>query len=193
MLLLGPPAGGKSTITQALHDLDPRFVLLRVLRVGVERGEEYHVITEDQLQVLRAAGRIILETRNGDRGYAIDAHPIDHMTTAELIPVVHVANCADLRSLTSWADWLSVLLWVPREVCEQRARRRGDPDVAETLKAWEEAAADIAEHECDGLFHLRLTTSRMTIEEAAGQIADAFTVLGRSPSREGIAGQRPTA
>ncbi|MDF5757637.1 guanylate kinase [Spongiactinospora sp. TRM90649] len=183
VILYGPPASGKSTVTAALTDLDPRFELLRKLKVGTGRAEEYDFVTGEELDRLRAAGRIVTETHRYGNRYAIDRHPVEHMARAGLVPVAHVGNCADLKRLAVTGEWLAVLLWLPREVCRARSLRRGDSDTAERLKAWEETLTDLEEHETEQLFHLRLATDRIGSDQAAREIADAFTVLASGSRR----------
>ncbi|WP_405140658.1 guanylate kinase [Sphaerisporangium sp. NBC_01403] len=182
--MYGPPTSGKSTTTQALHRLDPRFRLLRKLKVGTGRAEEYHLVTAARLDELRQAGRTLAETYRYGNTYAIDRAEIDDMGQAGLIPVAHIGNIADLRRLVDRDPWLRVLLWVPREVCEQRSRHRGDVDTAQRLAAWEETLTDLETGSDEGFFHLRLHTDRIGPDQAAREIADAFHTL-TSPSHAG--------
>ncbi|TQS03808.1 guanylate kinase, partial [Microbispora hainanensis] len=41
VVLYGPPASGKNTITAAMHRHDPRFRLLPKLKVGAGRADGY--------------------------------------------------------------------------------------------------------------------------------------------------------
>ncbi|MEU8269501.1 guanylate kinase [Sphaerisporangium sp. NPDC049002] len=177
VVLYGPPTSGKSTTTNALHRLDPRFRLLRKLKVGTGRAEEYHLVTATRLDELRQAGRTVAETHRYGNTYAIDRAEIDAMTGAGLIPVAHIGNIPDLRRLVGRDPWLRVLLWVPREVCEQRSRHRGDVDTAQRLTAWDETLTDLQAHTDDGFFHLRLHTDRINPDQAAREIAQAFALL----------------
>jgi guanylate kinase len=177
VVLYGPPTSGKSTTTTALHRLDIRFRLLRKLKVGTGRAEEYHLITAAQLDELRRAGRTLTENHRYGNTYAIDRAEIDQMAQAGLIPVTHIGNIADLRRLVGRAPWLRVLLWVPREVCQERSRHRGDADTAQRLTAWDETLADLETNTDDGFFHLHLHTDRINPDQAARQIADAFAAL----------------
>ncbi|GAA1506456.1 hypothetical protein GCM10009677_43690 [Sphaerisporangium rubeum] len=181
VVLYGPPTSGKSTTTTALHHIDPRFHLLRKLKVGTGRAEEYHLVTAARLNELRQAGRTIAETHRYGNTYAIDRAEIDTMTAAGHIPVAHIGNIPDLRHLVGRDPWLRVLLWVPRQVCEQRSRHRGDADTAARLTAWDETLADLQAHTDDGFFHLRLHTDRISPKQAAGEIAQAFSALTRRP------------
>ncbi|MET7459577.1 guanylate kinase [Nonomuraea sp. NPDC005501] len=173
IVLYGPPASGKSTITAALTALDPRFVLLRKLKAGDRRGTEYDFVTSEHLARLRAAGRLLAETHRYGNVYAIDRHQIEQSAQAGQMPVVHMGNIPDILRLAEAGPWLPVLLWVPRDVCEQRSRQRGDGDTARRLSAWDETLLDLQAHDT-GLFSLRIRTDQTTPEDAARQIAHAY-------------------
>jgi guanylate kinase len=177
VVLFGPPTSGKSTTTTALHRLDARFRLLRKLKVGTGHAEEYHLITPAQLDELRQAGRTLTENHRYGNTYAIDRAEVEQMSQAGLIPVAHIGNIADLRRLVGRDPWLRVLLWVPREVCRERSRHRGDVDTAQRLTAWDETLTDLEANTDDGFFHLRLHTERINPDQAARHIADAFAAL----------------
>ncbi|MEU9891664.1 guanylate kinase [Sphaerisporangium sp. NPDC051011] len=189
VVLYGPPTSGKSTTTSALHRLDPRFRLLRKLKVGTGRAEEYHLVTAAHLDELRQAGRTVAETHRYGNTYAIDRAEVEAMTGAGLIPVTHIGNIPDLRRLVGRAPWLRVLLWVSREVCEQRSGHRGDIDTAQRLTAWDETLADLQANADDGFFHLRLHTDRIGPDQAAREIAEAFAAL--TAQRPQAAASRP--
>ncbi|MCW2882205.1 MAG: hypothetical protein JWQ95_6305 [Sphaerisporangium sp.] len=189
--MYGPPTSGKSTTTEALHRLDPRFRLLRKLKVGTGRAEEYHLVTAAHLDELRQAGRTVAETHRYGNTYAIDCAEVDDMTSAGLIPVAHIGNIADLRRLVGRDPWLRVLLWVPREVCEQRSGHRGEVDTAQRLAAWDETLTDLETNADEGFFHLRLHTDRTGPDQAAREIADAFQVLTAPSPDTAAARPRP--
>jgi guanylate kinase len=180
VILYGPPTAGKDTTTAALTKLDPRFALLTKLKVGTGRMAGYTLITPGRLDQLRAAGRILVETHRYGNVYAIDRHGLDQMTEAGLIPLVHIGNLADLRRLSAQAPglWLRVLLWVPREVCAQRSRQRGDTDTPIRLQAWEETLADLRADDTGDAFELSVRTDEHTPEDVAHQIAAACDALG---------------
>ncbi|MFG2078687.1 guanylate kinase [Nonomuraea maritima] len=173
VVLYGPPASGKSSTTVALSEIDPRFTLVRKLKAGNLRGTEYDFTSVEELARLRSAGRLLLESHRYGNTYAVDRHQIDQLTAAGRVPIVHLGNIADIRRLIEPAPWLLVLLWIPRDVCEQRSRQRGDTDTPHRLKAWDETLADLAEG--DDLFHLRFHTDHATPDEVARQIAGAFS------------------
>ncbi|MFG1824259.1 guanylate kinase [Microbispora bryophytorum] len=181
VVLYGPPASGKSTITAAMHRHDQRFRLLPKLKVGTGRADGYEFITAERLDELRLAGRLLLETHRYGNVYAVDRRHIEDMTAAGQVPVAHMGNIADLRHLVGRTPdaWLRVLLWVPREVTEQRSKQRGDADTAQRLNAWDEILADLITTD-DGFFHLRIDTDRLDAETAAGEITGAFLTLAKA-------------
>ncbi|MEV4838618.1 guanylate kinase [Nonomuraea sp. NPDC049486] len=173
IVLYGPPASGKSTVTAALTALDPRLVLLRKLKAGTWRGGEYEFVSFERLAELRAAGRLLVETRRYGNVYAVDRHQVEQTAMAGQVPVVHMGNIPDVGRLIEAGRWLPVMLWVSRAVCEQRSRERGDNDTAQRLRAWDETMADLHAHD-EGLFVCRFHTDEVTPVEVARRIACAF-------------------
>ncbi|WP_433245895.1 guanylate kinase [Streptosporangium sp. CA-135522] len=179
VVLYGPPASGKDTVTAALARLDARFVPLPKLKVGTGRADGYEFVSAEHLDKLRDAGRLLVETRRYGNVYAVDRQTIEDRHAAGYVPVAHMGNIADLRQLIGKApdSWLRVLLWVPREVTEQRSRGRGDADTGKRLTAWDETLADLETGTDAGFFHLRLHTDRVGVDAAAEEIMGAYDRL----------------
>ncbi|SDH83514.1 guanylate kinase [Sinosporangium album] len=180
IVLYGPPTSGKSTVTETLHRLDPRYTLLRKLKAGNGRTDEYEQVSTKRLDELREAGRLAVETHRYGNIYAVDTADLDRMANAGQVPIVHIGGVADLHRLTARGSWLRVLLWVPREVCERRSRARGDDDTAERVETWDRALDDLTGK---GLFDLRISTDRRSVDSVAREIAQAHTVMsGHAPA-----------
>ncbi|MBN1170560.1 MAG: kinase, partial [Micromonosporaceae bacterium] len=61
VVLYGPPAAGKDTVTVALNALDPRFVPFPRIKVGAGRATGYRMAAESEVEALRAQGHVIWE------------------------------------------------------------------------------------------------------------------------------------
>ncbi|MFI0352513.1 guanylate kinase [Actinomadura sp. 9N407] len=174
VILYGPPTSGKDTITAELARQDDRFALLAKLKAGTGRTTGYRSVSADDLTALREAGRLVVETGRYGNRYAVDRHDIEAITEAGRVPVVHMGNLADLDRLRASVplDWTAVLLWVPREVCAERSRQRGDADTPKRLRAWDETDADL--RAADALpFDLAVHTDQAEPAEAARQVIEA--------------------
>ncbi|WP_327089202.1 guanylate kinase [Nonomuraea sp. NBC_01738] len=189
IVLYGPPASGKDTVTAALHRLDPRFVLLPKLKVGAGRAAGYEFVTSEHLDKLRDEGRLLVETCRYGNVYAIDRQAVDTRHAAGHVPIVHMGNIPDLRRLLDRVpdSWLRVLLWVQREVTERRSQARGDTDTTKRLAAWDETVEDLGANADAGFFHLRLHTDQLSPDAAAKEIMSAYDRLRTAgcPHEEG--------
>ncbi|MDQ0939613.1 guanylate kinase [Streptomyces sp. V1I1] len=176
VVLYGPPASGKDTVTAALRALDPRFQLVTKLKQGTGRSAGYRFVSTEELDALRRQGRIVVETRRYGNVYAVDQHSLTEPQAHGLVPVTHIGNVADMRTLLTKTQtpWLRVLLWVPREVCEARSRQRGDTDTAKRLTAWDETAQDLLGSDLQGLFDLVVRTDEADAGQTAKLIAAAL-------------------
>jgi guanylate kinase len=175
VILYGPPASGKDSITAELSRQDDRFALLTKLKVGNGRSAGYRHVSPDDLDALSNAGRLIVETRRYGNRYAVDRNDIDALTEAGRFPVVHMGNVADLLRLRSAVplSWTCVLLWIPREVCAQRSENRGDADTPRRVQAWDETCADVQAAQETSPFDLVIHTDQASPEEAARRIIEA--------------------
>jgi guanylate kinase len=167
VVLYGPPASGKDTITTALSRLDERYVLLRKLKLGSGRTVGYRPITVDALARLRIAGSIIYENRRYGNSYAIDRAELERIVAAGGIPVVHIGQIAGVRAVVAEPmRWIAVRLTCPLSVAADRLKHRGDADVSARLIAWHETAADFAAN-LDVTFDRVIDTSRSSALQVA--------------------------
>ncbi|WP_394427231.1 phosphotransferase-like protein [Streptomyces sp. SGAir0957] len=147
VILYGPPASGKDTVTAALSDLDPRYALFARLKAGTGKAAGYRMGTAEQLRALEAAGDVVYANSRYGNTYVIDRPGVDAAFAAG-VPVVHLGQVEGVRALVDGypADWSAVLLWCPREVTEQRSAGRGDSDTAARLAAWDATREDLDAH-----------------------------------------------
>ncbi|MGP3999769.1 guanylate kinase [Streptomyces sp. 8N706] len=180
VVIYGPPTAGKDTVTSVLTESDSRFQLLTKLKQGTGRSAGYRFVNAEELDALRAQNRIIVETHRYGNIYAVDRHDLDDMRSRGQVPIVHIGNMADLRKLLGRArdEWLRVLLWVPRGICAERSRMRGDRDAPDRLRAWDETQKDLLGTDGRDLFDLILRTDQVSPRSAA----DAITTALLSPT-----------
>lgn len=147
VILFGPPASGKDTVTAALAELAPQYQQFARLKVGSGKSAGYRMGTAEQLRALEAAGDVVYANSRYGNTYAIDRPGLDTAFTAG-VPVVHLGQIDGIHTLIDGypAEWVLVLLWCPREVTKQRSAGRGDSDTAARLSAWDATREDLDAH-----------------------------------------------
>lgn len=167
VILYGPPASGKDTVTTALTELDPTYAQFARLKVGAGKSSGYRMGTAQQLHELEAAGDVIYANSRYGNTYVVDAPGLDTAFEAGP-PVVHLGQVDGIRALVDGypADWAPVLLWCPREVTEQRSAGRGDSDTAARLAAWDATREDLDAHP-DMTWDLTIDTTEASPQDAA--------------------------
>lgn len=151
VILYGPPAAGKDTVTESLSKIDPRYRLFHRIKLGAGRIEGYRLATVAEVERLRKAGEILWENRRYGATYIVDrsflsqelseAWPVLHLGQPEAIPVI--------RGAFPSGHWLVVYLWCSRPEAERRVVARDTGDVAERMQAWDATAAISADLSID--------------------------------------------
>ncbi|MGH3940250.1 MAG: kinase [Pseudonocardiaceae bacterium] len=158
VILYGPPASGKDTVTRALTRMDSVFSHFLRFKVGDGRATGYELISADEASTLRRRGDILYENTRYGNLYLVDRPRLISMFENGFIPIIHLGQVAGVRAIGSYpANWLSVLLWCPRKIAEERMAARGSTDVDSRLTAWDETWRDI-EQSSTGDFDLRVDT-----------------------------------
>ncbi|PRH79652.1 guanylate kinase [Streptomyces solincola] len=167
VILYGPPASGKDTVTTALSDLDPRYAQFARLKVGTGKAIGYRMGAPEQLHELEAVGDVVYANSRYGNTYAIDRPGVDAAFAAG-VPVVHLGQVEGIRALVDGypADWSVVLLWCPREVTEQRSAGRGDSDTTARLAAWDATREDLDAHP-GAVWDLTIDTTEASPQDAA--------------------------
>ncbi|MEU9233560.1 phosphotransferase-like protein [Streptomyces subrutilus] len=167
VILYGPPASGKDTVTSALTTLHSRYAQFARLKVGTGKAAGYRMGTPEQLRELETAGDVIYANARYGNTYAIDRPGVDAAFAAG-VPVVHLGQIDGIRALVDGypADWSVVLLWCPREVTEQRSAGRGDSDTTARLAAWDATREDLDEHP-GAAWDLTVDTTAASPQDAA--------------------------
>jgi guanylate kinase len=165
VILYGPPASGKDTITTALTAISPRYRHFHRLKVGGTSTATYRMTTREVLDRLRANGGLVWENSRYGAIYAIDRAKLQRALGSH-ITIVHLGQIAAIRKLRSAvpsARWIVAYLWCPRDLAHQRLVGRGATDIGERLQAWDET-------EC-------LEDADVVLDTAALSPADAATAI----------------
>ncbi|WP_424893300.1 phosphotransferase-like protein [Streptomyces sp. XH2] len=175
VVLYGPPAAGKDTVTTALTELSPTYAQFARLKVGTGKSTGYRMGTVEQLSELEAAGAVVYANSRYGNTYVIDAPGLDDAFAAG-VPVVHLGQVDGVRALTDGypASWVVVLLWCSRETTAERSAGRGDSDTTARLTAWDATREDLDGHPAT-VWDLTLDTTAASPQEAARLIDQLLT------------------
>ncbi|WP_405985255.1 phosphotransferase-like protein [Streptomyces sp. NBC_00872] len=173
ILLYGPPAAGKDTITAALTELDARYVPFARLKIGNGKTGGYRMGAPEQLAELEARGDVIYRNDRYGNIYVVDRPGLDQAMEGDRTTVVHLGQMAGMEQVTALfpAHWVRVLLWCSKETTAQRSLQRGDTNTAARLAAWDSTQADLAAHP-RAQWELRVDTDATAPRQAAQRIDD---------------------
>ncbi|GLW58088.1 HAD family hydrolase [Kitasatospora phosalacinea] len=182
VILYGPPATGKDTITTALNQMNPEFALFSRVKVGPGRSAGYRMGTPELLEQLRANDEVVYENSRYESTYVTDRPGLDAAFAAG-VPVMHLGQVDGVRAVVDGypARWLTVLLWCEREVTEARSVGRGDADTAARLAAWDATRADL---DANPDFQFDVTIRTDEVEPAAAAELISRALPGRSAAGE---------
>ncbi|MFJ9729246.1 guanylate kinase [Streptomyces sp. NPDC101209] len=170
VILYGPPASGKDTVTMALTQLSTRYQQFARLKVGSGKNSGYRMGTAEQLRALEAAGKVVYVNRRYGNVYILDLPGLDDAFQAG-VPVVHLGQVDGIQALIDGypADWAVVLLWCSREETARRSEGRGDADTAARLEAWDATREDLDTHAALA-WDLTVDTTTASPQESARRI-----------------------
>ncbi|MFD6227020.1 guanylate kinase [Streptomyces sp. NPDC060232] len=171
ILLYGPPASGKDTVTAALTALDASYAPFARLKIGTGRTHGYRMGTRDQLAELEERGEVIYRNDRYDSTYVVDQPGLDMAMDGGQVPIVHLGQVEGVQRVADGyaARWWRVLLWCPRDVTALRSVGRGDADTPARLAAWDATERDLDLH--PGVtWDLTIHTDRVQVQDAAAEI-----------------------
>jgi guanylate kinase len=181
IVLYGPPASGKDTVTAELVRLDARYAPFQRLKVGRGNPAGYRLGTLNDLARLRAESAVLYENERYGNTYLVDVPELAWLLDAGRTPIVHMGQVAGVRSVVRYpARWTAVLLWCSRHTTAERAQARGSGDVDARLAAWDETVVDL-EGGRDVDFTGRIDTDIVQPATAAAMIHSWVTSGGSSP------------
>ncbi|WP_328541095.1 phosphotransferase-like protein [Streptomyces sp. NBC_00344] len=167
VILYGPPASGKDTVTAALARLDARYRQFSRLKVGSGKSAGYRMGTPEQLRELESVGSVIYANSRYGNTYVIDTPGLKNAFNAG-VPVVHLGQIDGIHALVDGcpAAWALVVLWCSKVVTGKRSEARGDTNSAARLAAWEETREDLDAHP-EVLWDLTVETVTTTPDQSA--------------------------
>lgn len=142
IVLFGPPASGKDTITRELTALDPSLRLFCKLKHGAGRTAGYRPASAEAVAELHAGGLVVSEVARYGNRYIIDRPEVERMAAEGFVPVVHTAEEAELSTLVRMG-WAGVLLWSSRRETLRRLKSRGDANAPIRLDLWDRLACSL--------------------------------------------------
>lgn len=183
VILYGPPAAGKDTVTRALWDLNPSYRLFSRLKVGAGKSAGYRMGTAEQLAELEADGDVVYRNSRYGNTYVVDRPGLNEAFSAG-VPVVHLGQVEGINALVKGypAEWVVVLLWCARAETAVRSVGRGDADTEARLAAWDATRSDLDAHPGQ-VWDLTVVTTDITPAEAAGLIDARLSRLDRGIER----------
>jgi guanylate kinase len=171
VILYGPPASGKDTITRHLIECDSRYAHFQRLKVGPGRKHGYRIIASEELTARTKGGDIVYSNTRYQSTYAVDRSELDSMIGRGKIPVLHLGQTSGIEAMVGGyaLDWLVVGLWCSRVEVARRLSERHDDRTDERLAAWDTTAVD-ARSADPGLFGLAINTELIPAGSAANLI-----------------------
>lgn len=173
LILYGPPAAGKDTITRALAELDADFAQFQRLKVGSGKTDGYRMGSAEDLAELEKDGKVIYSNSRYGNVYVVDQPGLDEMVAAGLTPVLHLGQIEGVQAVINAypARWTTVLLWCTCEETRTRSAGRGDSDTEARLAAWQATQDDVEAHP-DQVWDLTVQTGDHSPSEAAQLISE---------------------
>ncbi|WP_432049574.1 kinase [Verrucosispora sp. NA02020] len=167
LIIYGPPASGKDTITAALVAKHPQFEHFKRLKSGGGRTSGYRMISEAGADALRKTpGAVLWENSRYGATYFVERSGLEQMWQSGRMPVVHLGQVAAIDALRDTeAQWTVVELYASPVILHSRIRSRSTGDDDQRFAAIEQTP--------------RLPTADMRIDTGVMSIAEAAEMIAR--------------
>lgn len=171
IVLYGPPASGKDTITSALAGLGG-FAMVPRVKSGSGRTAGYRMVNPaDIAELERIPGEVLWKIERYAATYVLTRSDVCRVA-ASAVPVVHVGQTGATVEIPAGVpelDWAVVELWCPREVTAARIAARGTGDDRERLAVYDDTP--------------RLDTADLVIDTNTVAAVDAAHLIHREVLR----------
>ncbi|MEV6691217.1 kinase [Micromonospora sp. NPDC051196] len=175
VILYGPPAAGKDTVTQELVKLANEYAPFRRIKVGRGRTDGYRMATAADVERLRANGDLLWENERYGSTYIVDYAALAN-DLSRSIPVLHLGQPGGIDAVLGAfpsGSWIVVYVWSSRSIAAERIEARQTGDTAERLAAWDATPPVDAD--------IEINTDRLSAEQAARRIDAAVRLRGALP------------
>lgn len=152
VLMYGPPAVGKDTVTTELVCLDSRYSLFPRIKCGPGRESGYRMVSASELADIREKkDEIIWENNRYGATYITDKGYLVKMLDEGKVPVLHLGQPEAIDAVRAGipaAASFVVELTYPREIAIRRINSRGTGDTDARIEAYDKtprlAHADVS-------------------------------------------------
>jgi guanylate kinase len=167
VVLFGGPATGKDTVSRVLSARGLGFEHFTKLKVGPGNRRGYFVISQEQLEELRKAKRILSEVTRYGAVYAIDCQRLAECLAQGKTPLVHTADLTEVVKLHSGGAMI-VVMECSRETARYRLEQRDCNALDERLSVWDSVAALLPK--VLRYAHVRIDTDELTSDSVADKV-----------------------
>jgi len=151
LLLSGTPASGKDSITNALINLDSKFVHFKKHKIatGGKLDTSYHLVTKKEFHQMENNGEFVQCHYRYDRGYGVARHELEGYWAFGKIPIVHVGKYENIDLFFREKNILivSILLLISKNETKCRLYERhvnDNTEIDNRLMAYDEERKELA-------------------------------------------------